>query len=231
MNEYQSKRSLLPRLTCENIVTKEDEEALSSALGGTARLVPRKLSSSTGSRCGTTEADSLPPSSPREAGSPNLNRIEGSLSPQQVLNSSTSTLIHTMSSLESPRAEWQNTWGQIAQNMGYSYSTYPPNPQSPHWSVAMDAPAANWYNAQPIQFPDTASTPVQNHTHQHQQSQYMSVDVTMGDTYSSFGQPTSALSGAMSSYDYPSQQVPPPQNNAHAHWQNLYVEMGAANYP
>lgn len=230
MNEYQSKRSLLPRLTCENIVTKEDEEALSSALGGTARLVPRKLSSSTGSRCGTTEADSLPPSSPREVGSPNLNRMEGSLSPLQVLNSPTSTLIHPMSPLESPRAEWQNTWGQITQTMGYSYPTYPTNPQSPHWSVAMDAPAANWYNAQPVPFHDPASTPVQHHTHQHQQSQYMNVDVTMENTYSSFGQPTSALSGAMSPYNYPPQQVPP-QNNAHAHWQNLYVEMGAANYP
>jgi hypothetical protein len=42
MEEYQSKKSLLPRLTAENVVTKEDEDALSSALGGTARLVPRK---------------------------------------------------------------------------------------------------------------------------------------------------------------------------------------------
>jgi hypothetical protein len=206
---------------------------LSSALGGTARLVPRKMSSSTGSRCGTSEADSLPPSSPREVGSPILNRMEGSTSPQQALNSPTSTLIHPLSPLESPRAEWQNTWGQIAQNVGYPYSTYTANPSSPHWSAAMDAPAANWYGAQPIQFPDPTSTPVQHHTHQHQQLQYMNVDVTMGNTYSSFGQATSTLSGAMSPYDYPPhpQQAPPPQNNAHAHWQNLFVEMGATSYP
>lgn len=229
MNEYQSKRSLLPRLTCENIVTKEDEEALSSALGGTARLVPRKMSSSTGSRCGTSELDSLPPSSPREVGSPNLSKMDGSTSPQQTMNSPTSTLIHPLSPLESPRAEWQNTWGQTAQNVGYPYSTYPVSPPSPHWPVAMDAPAANWYNAQPIQFHDPSPTPVQHHTHQ--QSQYMNVDVTMGNTYSSFGQATSALSGAMSPYDYPPQQAAPPQNNAHAHWQNLFVEMGATNYP
>jgi hypothetical protein len=90
----------------------------------------------------------------------------------------------------------------------------------------MDASAANWYNAQPIQFHDHTPTPVQ---HQHQQPQYMNVDVTMGNTFQSFGPTSSTLSGAMSPYDYPPQQASPPQNNSHAHWQNLFVEMGA-NY-
>ncbi|KAF9647418.1 hypothetical protein BDM02DRAFT_3145961 [Thelephora ganbajun] len=229
MNEYQSKKSLLPRLTSENVVTKEDEEALSSALGGTTRLVPRKQGSSSGSYCGTSETESLPPSSPRDAGSPALNRVGNSPPPQHIMNSPTTTLGHPLSPMESPRTEWQNTWGQVSQNVGYPYSMYPANPTNPQWSVAMDVSAANWYNAQPIQFPDPTPTLLQHQHPRHQQPQYLSVDVTMGNTFPSFGQTSSALSGAMSPYDYPPQQAPPPQNNAHAHWQNLFVEMGA-NY-
>ena len=228
MNEYQSKKSLLPRLTSENVVTKEDEEALSSALGGTTRLVPRKQSSSsTGSRCGTAETESLPPSSPRDNGSPNMGRMGNSSSPQHIVTSPTSTLLHPLSPVESPRSEWQNTWGQAPQSVGYPYSMYPSNPANPQWSVTMDANAANWYNAQPIQFHDPSPTPIP-HQH-HQQPQYMNVDVTMVNAFPSFGQTSSTLSGAMSPYDYSPQQASPPQNNAHAHWQSLFVEMGA-NY-
>jgi len=232
MNEHQSKKSLLPRLTSENVITKEDEETLSSALGGTARLVQHKQGSRSGSRCGTSETDSLPPSSPREISSPGLSRLGNSPPPHHVMTSPTTTLTHPLSPLESPRAEWQNTWGQVSQNVGYPYSMYPTNPTHPHWPAAMEANAANWYNAQPIQFHDPNSTPVPHqHTHQHhQQPQFLNVDVTMGNTFSSFGQTSSALSGAMSPYEYPPQQPSPPQNNAHAHWQNLFVEMGA-HYP
>jgi len=231
MQEYQSKRSLLPRLTSDNIVSEEDEEALSSALGGTARLVPRKQGSSAGSRCGTSETDSLPPSSPRDNGSPNLSRMGNSPPPQHLMNSPTSSLVPPLSPLESPRTEWQNTWGQVSQSAAYPYSVYPANPTNPQWSVAMDASAANWYNAQPIQFHDPSPTPVPHpHTHQHHQHpHYLSLDVTMGNAFQSFGQTSSTLSGAMSPYDYSPQQVAPPQNNAHAHWQNLFVEMNT-NY-
>jgi hypothetical protein len=227
MDEYQSKRSLLPRLTCENVVTKEDEEALSSALGGTARLVPRKQGSNSGSRCGTSETDSLPPSSPRDTNSPVLSRMGNSPSPQHILSSPTTMHVHTLSPTESPRTEWPSPWSQVAHSVGYPYPTYPTNPENPQWSVAMDASAANWY--QPIQFHDPTPTPAQHHhTHQHhQQPQYLSIDVTMGNTFPSFGQTSSTLNGAMSPYEYPPQQAPPPQNNAHAHWQNLYAEMGA----
>ena len=232
MSDYQSKKSLLPRLTCENVVTKEDEEALSSALGGTARLVPRKQGSNAGSRSGASETDSLPPSSPLDTGSPNLSRMGNSPPPQHILGSLTTTLAYPSSQFESPRAEWQNTWGQVAQNTGYPYPAYSPNPANPQWSAVMDATAANWYNAQPIQFHDPSPTPVQhNHAHQrHQQSQYMSVDVTMGNAFQSFGQTSSTLSGAMSPHENPLQQAPPPQNNAYAHWDNLLVEMNTG-YP
>ena len=233
MEEYQSKRSLPPRLTSENVVTKEDEEALSSALGGTARLVPRKPGPGSGSRYATSETDSLPPSSPRDPDSPNLSRLGNSPPPQHVLSSPTTTFGQRLSPIESPRAEWQNTWGQVSQNMGYPYSTstYPANPANPQWSAAMNANAANWYNAQPIQFHDPTPAPMQHHNaHQHhQQPQYISVDVTMGNTFSSFGQTPSTLSGAMSPYEYPPQQAPSPQNSANAHWDNLFLEMGA-NY-
>lgn len=229
MNEYQSKKSLLPRLTSENVVTKEDEETLSSALGGTARLVPRKHGSNSGSRCGTSETESLPPSSPRDTGSPRLSVTGNSPPPQHIMNSPTSTLPHPLSPIESPRMEWQNTWGQVPQNVGYTHSMYPTNPGHPHWSALMDANAANWYNAQ---FHDPSPTPLphRNINPHHQQPQYLTVDVTMGNTFPSFGQTSSTLSGAMSPYDYVQQQGPPPQNNAQAHWDNLFMEMGA-NYP
>jgi hypothetical protein len=231
MNEHQSKKSLLPKLTSENVVSKEEDEALWSVLGGTARLVPRRQSSSAGSR-GTSETGSLPPSSPRETGSPRLSRISNSPPPQHIVTSPMTTVIHPPSPLESPRTEWQNTWGQVSQNVGYPYSMYPTNPTNPQWTAAMNASAANWYNAQPIQVHDLNPALAQHqHMHQHhQQPQYMSVDVTMGNTFQSFGQTSSALGGAMSPYDYsPQQAQPPPQNNPQTHWQNLYAEMGA-NY-
>jgi len=225
MNEHQSKKSLIPpRLTSENVITDEDEEALSSALGGTARLVQRKQGSRSGSHCGTSETDSLPPSSPREMGSPGLSRLGNSPPPQRIITSPTTTLPHPLSPIEreGPRAEWQHNWGQVSQSPGYPYHMYPTNPEHPHWSAVMGASAANWYGTQPISFHDPAPVPVQ-------QPQYMNVDVTVGNTFSSFGQTSSTLSGAMSPYDYSPQQASPPQNNAHAHWDNLFVEMGA-NY-
>jgi len=232
MNEHQSKKSLLPRLTSENVTTKEDEEALSSALGGTARLVQHKQGSRSGS-CGTPETVSLPPSSPRDIGSPTLSRLGPSPPPQHIITSPTTTLPQPLSPIEreGPRAEWQNTWGQVSQSVGYPYSMYPTNPANPPWSAVMNANAANWYNAQPIQFTGTNPTPVlHQHTHQHhQQPPYMSVDVTMDNAFSSFGQTSSALSGAVSPYEYSPQQMSPPQNNTNAHWENLFVEMGA-NY-
>lgn len=230
MSEYQSKKSPLPRLTSENVVSKEDEETLSSALGGTARLVPRKQGTNTGSR-GTSETDSMPPSSPRDTGSPSLSRMGNSPPPQHIMTSPTTTLPYPLSPMESPRTEWQNTWGQVSQSGGYpAYSMYPTNPTNPQWSVAMDASAANWYNAQPIQFHDPNPTPIQHHPHQHhQQSQYMNVDVTMGNAFPSFGQTSSTLTGAMSSYNYtPQQAASPPPNNTQTHWDNLFVEMGAS---
>lgn len=231
MEEYQSKKSLLPRLTAENVVTREDEEALSSALGGTARLVPRKQGSNSGSHCGTSETESLPPSSPQETGSPNFGRMGGNPPPLQPINSPTTPLINTFSPIDSPRMEWQNSWGQLSQNTGYSHSTYPTNlPNLQQWSAAMDATAANWYNAQPIQFYDPTPVPLHPqpiHSH-HQQPEY--VDITMGNVLPSFGQTSSVLNGAMSPYSYPPQQPPPPPNNAQAHWQNLFEEMGAS-YP
>ena len=228
MEEYQSKRSLLPRLTTENVVTKEDEDALSSALGGTARLVPPKQGSNSGSHCGTSETESLPPPSPRGTGSSSLSRLSSSPPPQHHMSSPTTALGSPLSPIDSPRTEWQNTWGQVPQNAAY-HSMYPTNLASPQWSAAMDATAANWYNAQPIQFYDPASVtlhPQPAHSH-HQPPEY--VDVTMGNVLPSFGQTSSVLSGAMSSYGY-QQQAPPPQNNAQAHWENLFVEMGAS-YP
>jgi len=229
MEEYQSKKSLLPRLTSENVVSEEDEEALSSALGGTTRLVSRRQGSNAGSRCGTSESDSLPPSSPRDPSSPGPRRMGNSPPPQHIMNSPTSTLGPPLSPMESPRTEWQNTWGQVPQSVGYSYPMYPTNPANQQWSSAMDASAANWYNAHPIQFHDPSPTPVAHQHHPHHQ-QYLSVDVTMGNTFQSFGHTPSTLSGAMSTYNYSPQQPQPPQNNAHAHWQNLFVEMGAS-YP
>lgn len=215
------------------MVTKEDEETLSSALGGTARLVPRKPGSNSGSRCTTAETESLPPSSPRDAGSPTMGRMGNSPPLQHIMNSPVTTPAQSLSPVESPRTEWLNTWGVVSQNVGYPYSIYPTNSADSQWSVPMDTSAANWYNAQPIQFHDPVPTPVQpqhtTHPH-HQHPQYLTVDVTMGNTFPSFGQTSSTLSGAMSPYDYSPQQGPPPQNNAHAHWQNLYAEMGA-NYP
>jgi len=232
MNEYRSKKPLPPGLTFEKMATEEDEETLSSALGGTTRLVPRKPGSNSGSRYATSETESLPPSSPRDAGSPTMGRMGNSPPPQHVMNSPVTTFVPPLSPIESPRTEWQNTWGQVSQNVGYPYSIYPANPTNPQWSVAMNANAANWYNAQPIQFHDSVPTPVQQqHTHSHhQQPQYLTVDVTMGNTFPSFGQTSSTLSGAMSPYDYSPQQAPPPQNNAHTDWENLYQEMGA-DYP
>ena len=232
MEECQSKKSLLPRLTAENVVTREDEETLSHALGGTTRLVTRKQGSSTGSRCGTSETDSLPPSSPRDPGSPSLSRMGGSPPPQQSMNSPTTTVGQPLSPVDSPRGEWQHSWGQVSQNVGYPYSMYPTNPTNQQWSAVMNANAANWYNAQPIQFHDPTPVPLHpQHTHSHHhQGPYLSVDVTMGDSFPSFGQTSSVLSGAVSPYDYSPQQAPPPQNNPHAHWQNLFEEMGAGGY-
>ena len=205
---------------------------MSSALGGTARLVPRKQGSNAGSRNGASETDSLPPSSPLDTGSPDLNRMGNSPPPQHILGGLTTTLAYPSSPMESPRAEWQNTWGQVAQNTGYPYPAYSTNPANPQWSAAMDATAANWYNAQPIQFHDPSPTPVQHHHayQHHQQPQYMSADVTMGNAFQSFGQTSSTLSGAMSPHENPLQQAPPPQNNAYAHWNNLLVEMNTG-YP
>lgn len=229
MDEEQSKKSLIPRLTSENVTTKEDDEIFTNALAGSTRLIPRKSDSRTNSR-GTPETESLPPSSPR---SPGPSRLGPSPPPQHTMTSPTTTLSHPLSPMEreGPRAEWQNTWGQVSQNAGYPYSVYPTNPAHSQWSTVMNASAANWYNAQPIQFHDHNPTPVSHqHTHHHhQQPPYMSVDVTMGNAFSSFGQTSSALSGAMSPYEYSPQQTTPPQNNPAAHWQNLFVEMGA-NY-
>lgn len=230
MEEHQPKRSLLPRLTVENVVTKEDEDALSSALGGTARFIPRKQGSNSGSRNGTSETDSMAPSSPR-APSPGVS-TGGTPPPQRSMDSPTPTAIQSMSPVESPRAEWQHSWGQMSQNVGHLYSMYPTNPTNPQWSAAMEASAANWYNAQSIQFHDPTPPPLhpQHSQPHHQQPQYLSADVTMGNAFPSFGQTSSVLSGAMSPFDYSPQQVPPPQNNVQAHWQNLYAEMGAGNY-
>lgn len=231
MEEYQPKKSLLPRLTVENVVTKEDEEALSSALGGTTRFIPRKQGSNSGSRNGTSETDSLAPSSPR-APSPGMSMV--GTPPPRSMDSPTPTTIQSMSPVESTRTEWPHSWGQVSQNVGQLYSMYPnpANPTNSQWSTAMDANAANWYNTQQIQFPDPISPPLhpQHSQPHHQQPQYLSVDVTMGNTFPSFGQTSSVLSGAMSPFDYPPQQVPPPENNVQAHWQNLYAEMGAGNY-
>lgn len=226
MEDYQSKKNLLPMLTAENVVTKEDEEALSSALGGTTRLVQRRQGSNSGSHCGASETESLPPSSPQDTSSPSLSRMGGSPPP---MNNPTATLVSTLSPIDSPRAEWQSTWGQVSQNAGHPYLMYTTNPVSPQWPTEMDATPASWYNAQPNQFHDPTPAPLHSqptHPHYHQ-PEY--VDVTMGNVLPSFGQTSLALNGAMASYSYPPQQVPPPQNNAHAHWQNLYAEMGA-NY-
>ena len=117
MNEYQSKKSLLPRLTSGNVVTKEDKEALSSALGGTTGLVPRKHGSSLGSSCGSSGTELLPPPTPRDIGSPSLSRIG---------NNPTKTLpYYPLMPIKSLRAEWQNTWSQVSQNEGDQYSVYP----------------------------------------------------------------------------------------------------------
>jgi len=194
------------------------------------RLVPRRHGSSAGSRGGTSETESLPPSSPRDVGSPNLSTIGNSSPPQNFLSSPTTTLPHPLTPIE----EWRNNWGQVSQNAGYQYSMYPANPTSPtnpanpQWTGAMDASAASWYGAQPIQFHDPTPIPVQHHQvlQHHQQPQYMNVDVAMGNAFPSFGQTSVTLNGEMSPYDY----SPPPQNNGQAHWQHLFVEMGA-NYP
>jgi hypothetical protein len=96
----------------------------------------------------------------------------------------------------------------------------------------MDANAANWYNAQPIQFHDPTPAPLHpqhGHPHHHQ-TPYLSVDVSMGDAFPSFGQTSSVLNGVMSPYEYQPQQAPPPQNNPQVHWQNLFDEMGADGY-
>ena len=205
---------------------------MSRGLGGTTRLVSHNQGLNTGSRSGTSEMESLPPSSPRDTPSPNLSRTDGSPPPQYLMNSPTTTVASNLSPIESPRAEWHHTWGQVSQSVGYPYSMYPTNPANPQWSAAMDASAANWYNAHPIQFHDPTPAPLhlqQPHPH-HQQPQYLAVDVTMGNTFPSFGQTSSTLSGAMSPYEYPSQQAPPPQNSAHAHWQHLIEEMHVS-YP
>ena len=229
MEEYQSKKSLLPMLTAENVVTKEDEEALSSALGGSARLVSRKQGSNSGSHCGTSETESLPPSSPRDTGSPSLSRTGGSPPPQHPPNSPASTLVSALSPIDSPRTEWQNSWGQVAQPVGYPYSNsmYPTNPVNPAWSAPVDPPPQVWYHDQQIQYHDT--TPVPSHSQpaqpHYQQPQYG--DVPMGDALPSFGQTSSVLNGVISPYNYSPQQAQPPQNTVHA-WENLFEEMGAS---
>ena len=230
MEEYQSKKSLLPRLTSENVVTEEDEEALSRALGGTTRLVSRKQGSNPGSRSGTSETESLPPSSPRETESPSLNRMDSSPSPQYPATSPAATLVPPFSHTGSPRTEWHNSWGLPESQ--YTYPMYPTNTANTQWPTATPG---GWYNPQPTQFHDPTSLPPQHqHTNlHHQQPPYLTVDVTMGNAFPSFGQTSSALSGAMSPYDYPQQQQQQqalPQNPAHAQsWQNLFNEMGA-NY-
>jgi len=103
MNDFQSKRSLLPRLTVENSHLKEEEDEL-SALGGKTRLVARRLSSPQSSRAGT---DSLPSSSPRE------NNL---IIPMHCNNSPPLTgLTSINSAIDSPLAEWQTNWGQMSQ--------------------------------------------------------------------------------------------------------------------
>jgi hypothetical protein len=228
MEEYQSKKSLLPMLTFENVATEEDEEALSRALGGTTRLVSRKQGSNAGSR-GTSETESLPPSSPREVESLSLNRMDSSSPPQHPASSPAATLVPPFSHNGSPRTEWHNNWGLPESQ--YTYPTYPTNTANTQWPTATPG---GWYNnPQPVQFHDPTSLPPQHqHPHlHHQQPPYLTVDVTMGNAFPSFGQTSSALSGAMSPYDYPQQQQQaPPQNNAHAQsWHNLFNEMGA-NY-
>jgi len=217
MNEHQSKRSLLLRLTSENVIAEEDEEALSSALGGTTRLVPRKYNSRSG-----WSAESQT----------SWGQVSLSTGSSHSVDSTTA-LPNPLSQTErdSSPTEWQNTWGQVSQSVGHNYSIYPTSPANPQWSAVMNGSAANWYNAQPIQFHDPNPTPVSHqHPYQHhQQSSYLSVDVTTGNAFSSFGQTSSALSEAKSLYDHSPQQTTPPQNNAHAHWQDLFVEMGA-NY-
>ena len=132
MEEYQSKKSLLPRLTFQNVVTEEDEEALSRALGGTTRLVPRKQGLSADSRSGTSEAESLPPSTPRDTDLPRL-------------------------SAKGFPIEWKHTWGQVPQDVGYPHSTYPMDSANPQQSVTMEASMANWRSAQLIHIHDTLS--------------------------------------------------------------------------
>lgn len=230
MEEHQSKKSIITRLTTENVVSKEDEETLSSILGGTAQLVSHKQGSNPNSRCATSETESLPPSSPREPSSPTLSRMSGSPPPQQVPNSPATTIGHPLSPLvESPRAEWQNSWGQMPQQQ---FPIYPTNPVNPQWSTGMDPNPADWYNGQPIHFHDPIPAPLHPpnpHPH-HQPQQFLTVDVTMGNTaFPSFGQTASALSGAMSPFDYTPQHPQPPQNNQ-AHWDHLIAEMGGAGY-
>jgi hypothetical protein len=229
MEEYQSKKTLPPRLTIENVDTKEDEEALSSALGGTTRRVPHKQGSNSGSYCGTSETESMPPSSPRGADSPSLGRVGGSPPPQHTISGPTTTLANTRSPIDSPRMEWQNTWGQVPQNAGHSYSVYPTNITTPQWTATADATAANWYNAQ---FHDPTPTPLHpQHTHSHYQQKQYNADIAMGDAFPSFGQTSSTLGGGMSWYSGAPQQAPQPQNNVLAYWQNLSAEMGASSYP
>lgn len=129
MEEYQSKKDL-PRLASENVVTDEDEVALSRALGGTTRLVSHKQGSNA-SRCGTSETESLPPSTPRDIDSPRLGT-------------------------KGLPIEWQHTWGQVPQDVGHPHSTYPMNLANLR-SVTMEASVANWRSAQLIHIHDTSS--------------------------------------------------------------------------
>ena len=200
------------------MVTKEDDETLSSALGGTTRLVPRKPGSNQNSYCGNSETESMPPSSPRDTDSPNFTRFGSSPPPQHPTNGPTTSLANALSPVDGPTPDWQ--WGRAPQNMYYQYPGYSTNPQ---WPAAVDT--ANWYDSR---FHNPTPAPLSAHPHYQQQQQY--VDVTMEDTSPSFGQTSSVLGGTVSSYNYGPQQVPPPQINGHAHWDNLFVEMGAS-YP
>jgi len=198
---------------------KEDEEALSSVLGGTTRSTPRKHDSRSGE---TAESRTT-------WGQVSLS--EGSSYSLQVSHDNAPSPPVADRERENSHPEWQNTWGQVSQSVGYPYSMYPAGPANPQWSAVLNGSTANWYNARPIQFHNPNPTPVpRQHPHQHHQHPpYMSMDGTTGNAFSSFEQTSSSSSETTLPYDHSRQQTTPPQNDAHAHWQILLVEMGA-NY-
>lgn len=214
MNEYQSKKSLLPRLNVENSHLREEEDELLT-LGGKTRLVSQKSSSTPSSRSGT---DSLPSSSPRE----NNSVISAHT------NSPPMTNIATINSpLDSPMSAWQSTWGPLSQqNAAYSYSSFPVASNQ-----FINTSPTNWYNeAGPPQ-------PSQPQYHRHSQSipnqpqqqepamMMMNMDTAPIEHNMYTSQGSSSLSEAIVPYEYYQQRPSPPSsytNDAQAPWHQLY---------